>query len=259
MEVLARCFIVEPRDYHDNSIILLHGRGSNGKDFASELFECSILLGNSQETSLPQRFPNTRWIFPNAKLCYFTRFQEEMTEWFDIYSLTYPDERFELQKDGLIDTINLLSQLVQIETRTISSRKVIIRGISQGFAVSALALLSLDIGFGGLLGLSGWLPLTEAIGHCTTPAEVTTQLGKTLSLDLPNRLDGNSSWVSTPIFIGHEENDAVVDCDLGKAAFEKFRNWGAKVEWHTYDSADHWIQEPDEIKDIADFISRCMH
>ena len=56
-----------------------------------------------------------------------------MTEWFDIYSLTTPDSRPELQLPGLRASVNYILSLLneEIERVGADSTKVLLGGISQ--------------------------------------------------------------------------------------------------------------------------------
>ncbi len=52
------------------------------EQFAEELFEGKTSSGLSFQES----FPSWKWVFPSSQECYSTVFQEELDEWFDIYS-----------------------------------------------------------------------------------------------------------------------------------------------------------------------------
>ncbi|KAJ4293710.1 hypothetical protein N0V88_005218 [Collariella sp. IMI 366227] len=52
--------VIEPQSQHIYTIILLHGRGSTGPEFASELFEAKL----SNDQTLPEHLPTVRWVFP---------------------------------------------------------------------------------------------------------------------------------------------------------------------------------------------------
>ena len=273
MAALQQCFLVNPVTAHTYTVILLHGRGSTGEEFAEELFECIMENSAAQldQLNLKQLFPTCKWIFPNAKLRYSAVFQEEMTEWFDIYSLTNPHERQELQKEGLTEAAQLLEELIHEELDKVPPRNLILGGISQGYATAALTLIGLDIRMAGFFGLSDWMPFREQIkvealstskeglssAHAVTAA-ARKILGLTDKAGTEKTQEG-AGWSSTPIFLGHEEHDPVVACKLGKAACEVFRACEGKPEWHVYNSGDHWIQEPDEISDLIHFLAKCMY
>jgi len=84
--------------------------------------------------NLRQTFPSCKWVFPSSQERYSTVFQEELDEWFDIYSLTDPAAREELQLEGLRDSINFLQALISEEVNIMTSDRVILLGLSQGSA-----------------------------------------------------------------------------------------------------------------------------
>jgi len=49
----------EPTSKHTQTIILLHGRGSTGQEFAEELFAAEL---SAKHETLRQRFPNYRQV-----------------------------------------------------------------------------------------------------------------------------------------------------------------------------------------------------
>ncbi|GFG24787.1 acyl-protein thioesterase 1 [Aspergillus udagawae] len=84
--------IPPPRnDQHTHTIILLHGRGSNGEDFGHVFIE---------STDIAQRLPTTKFIFPTASRRRSTVMKRiPINQWFDNYSLKDPNTRTELQID----------------------------------------------------------------------------------------------------------------------------------------------------------------
>ncbi|KAI1293388.1 acyl-protein thioesterase [Xylaria venustula] len=61
---------------------------------------------------------------------------------------------------------------------------------------------------------------------------------------------------STPIFLGHGDADEKKPYKQGEAAARTMRAAGYSVEWRLYAGLGHWYKIPDEIDDIAEFISR---
>src|SRR3954453_20909250 len=55
---------------HTHTIILLHGRDSQAREFASEFFECEATCTGPEsaddDRTLPALFPTIRWVFPQA-------------------------------------------------------------------------------------------------------------------------------------------------------------------------------------------------
>ncbi|KAI3343788.1 hypothetical protein F4824DRAFT_485362 [Ustulina deusta] len=67
-------YTVEPKAAHTHTVIFLHGRDSNCREFADELFEIQTL------------FPNIRWVFSSASILQLKRFSTDMLQWFDMWS-----------------------------------------------------------------------------------------------------------------------------------------------------------------------------
>ena len=79
---------------------------------------------------------------------------------------------------------------------------------------------------GGVLALSGYLPLAKKVFANASPA---------------NR--------DLPIFIAHGTEDTVVPCVFGKTTYMELRQAGYAVDWHSYPMA-HSICEA-ELNDIS--------
>lgn len=157
-----RPHVVPPTSKHTHTIILLHGRGSNGEEFAEELFEGESL----SELSLPQHFPGFKWIFPTAHPSFSTPFQEELVEWFDVYSLMEPSLEEELQIEGLRESVAFIQGLLENEAQILGlcgRDRITLGGISQGCAVAITALLTGSCGIGAFLGCNGWMPLADRV------------------------------------------------------------------------------------------------
>ncbi|KIW16434.1 hypothetical protein PV08_06486 [Exophiala spinifera] len=197
--------VVLPSATHTFSIILLHGRGSNGPRFGLEFLESRTSGGQT----LQELFPSVKFIFPTAKKRRSTVLKRvKINQWFDNYSLDDPTERQDLQYEGLTETTQFLHQLIEEEGTTLQGgvNNVIVGGLSQGGAMALIASLSFaaedhhDSSFskqveaaskdaatasttssyrgsslGGFIGMSGWLPFARDI----------------VSAALPNNPDGN--------------------------------------------------------------------
>lgn len=157
---------------HTHTLILLHGRGSNSTRFGQMFLE---------STGIATRLPSTKFIFPTARKRRSTVLKRiPINQWFDNYSLEDPNERTELQLEGLEESSAFLRGLVNEEAAVLSSSaaaaadddgygRVVIGGLSQGCAAAVFCLLG---GFpspggskklGGFVGMSGWLPFEKEI------------------------------------------------------------------------------------------------
>ena len=265
-------FIGPPTLAHTHTIILLHGRGSTGPEFASELFESTVPspTNSSQQLTLPSRFPSCKWIFPSATPRSSTVFPGEPTGWFDLASLTQPESSPDLQRPGLQDAVRSLLRLIRREPQSVPLENVILGGISQGYATAALVLMALDRRLGGFVGLSGWMPFASRIEEAVTagggldrlsPSRLATAAVRDiLELEDEDIASGAAvgGWAQTIIFLAHETVDNVVACDLGRLARGVFEACGASPSWHEYDSDSNGIRVPDEIDALVHFLDECV-
>lgn len=167
-------------DQHTHTIILLHGRGSNGDRLGHVFIEA---------TGIAKRFPTTKFIFPTAtKRRPIVLKQIPINQWFDNYTLEGPNTRTDLQLDGLEKSSEFLRKLIEEEAALLSNNlaigdrysRVVIGRLSEGCAASVFCLLGGSPSaekkpFGGVivffyhqqhdlfLGMSGWLPFEREI------------------------------------------------------------------------------------------------
>lgn len=118
---------------HTHTIILLHGRDSQAQEFASEFFECEA-SGSEADRTLPALFPTVRWVFPQATTLPSERFNVDMSQWFDMWSVENAQESVELQVPGLLSSIASIKALVKEEELLVPRKRIFLGGISQGFA-----------------------------------------------------------------------------------------------------------------------------
>lgn len=156
-------YIHPPHTSHTHTAIPFLGRGSDGPEFAEELFSSVI----SKSKNLPDALPNWRWVFPTSRDRLSTRFQEEMCSWFDAYSLSDIQECQELQVEGpresvsyILNILNILEEEIQLLDE--NAGHVYLGGISQGMAAALWTLLCargrINHRLGGVFGFCGWIP-----------------------------------------------------------------------------------------------------
>ncbi|KAF3939565.1 hypothetical protein ABW19_dt0200654 [Dactylella cylindrospora] len=263
--------VIEPSGTHTHTIIFLHGRGSSGKELAEDLGQLGLSKPRDGDNIFSQ-YPNVRWVFPSAKSRYSTVFQEEITEWFDIHSLSNPSEKFELQIEGLAGAVKHLRYLVDEEVRRVGqASQIILAGISLGEATALTFLLTSNYNFGSFIGASGWIPVTKEIhgilrDELVSKASITEtlllSLRQALGLDLHQNFDGISfDTRTTSVFLGHGTDDAFVDIKLGLEVRDILGRIGYQVEWYQYEGAEqegHWLKEPEEIDDICRFVDTIL-
>jgi lysophospholipase-2 len=262
--------IFEPISHHSHTIIMLHGRGSNGLEFANELFEAQTAVSNRGET-LRSRFPSCRWVFPSSREFWSSTFEEEMAAWFEADSLTDISAKSDLQVIGIKESVGHLRNILNEEIMQVMNdpRRIVIGGISQGAALGYWLLLTVheQISLGGYFAASSWLPFDRDIlkyfagegsdgVKAAEPLESGFEFVKSM---IPAPASSSKLGGRTPILIGHGIDDAYVDVELGKSARDVFRKAGYSIQWTEYDGADeegHWFKEPDQIEAIARYISQ---
>lgn len=199
--------VILPLTTHTFSIILLHGRGSNGPHFGLEFLKSRTSSGQTPQ----ELFPSVKFIFPTAKKRRSKILKRvKINQWFDNYSLDDPTERQDLQYEGLTETTQFLHQLVNEEGAGLQGgvNNVIMGGLSQGCAMALIASMSFEAdnhdskqvmapkdaiangnsyrqSLGGFIGMSGWLPFADDI----------------LSAAIPNLPDGNDGYDNNDPFM----------------------------------------------------------
>ncbi|GAM37826.1 acyl-protein thioesterase [Talaromyces pinophilus] len=170
-------FTIDPiSPEHTHTFIVLHGRGSKGEKFGCEFLDYA---------NLPARLPTVRFVFPTASKRRSTIFKKmPINQWFDNYSLDDPNQRTDLQVDGLMETAQFLRELIGTEAQILGGgsgqigyQKVILGGLSQGCAAGIFTLLGGGFGesgnerLGAFIGMSGWLPFEKQLNDMTDDEE----------------------------------------------------------------------------------------
>ena len=186
-----------------------------------------------------------------------------MNEWFDIYSLSNPSCRQELQVEGLRQSVAFLQSFIRDEARFIPPSRLILSGISQGCATSIRALLASSYKLGAYLGFCGWMPFKAQIRDIIKEApasQIKSRLVKfsQSSLDLgcpaPATTESAETVFDAPVFLSHAANDDVIDVDLGREMCKDLEGLGMSVTWKEYEVGGHWVKEPEGFDDIVAFL-----
>lgn len=260
---------------HTHTVILLHGRGSDGEEFAEEFFSSATSKGKSLASCLP----SYRWVFPTSCDRWTTRFQEEICSWFDAYSLDDIHERQELQKKGLKESVLHVIDIIESEAKLLDGRfsNIYLGGISQGMATSfwaffaAIGLGKIQEPLGGLLGFCGWFPFAHQLETLLSEPAVnfsqTHAIQDQISSFFFSEIAGNetleitqmsnSSIICTPVFLSHGTDDVWVSVELGRQASQILQKIMVHVEWNEFTGAEgdgHWVKEPEGFDQILQFL-----
>ncbi|KAH6973663.1 acyl-protein thioesterase [Ilyonectria sp. MPI-CAGE-AT-0026] len=265
-------FVVEPQAPHTHTLILLHGLGSNGEKFGTELLDTGVTSSGCKLTEL---LPGARFVFPTSKRRRSSTFRRSMlTQWFDIARLPDPSYRKEIQLDGLAESAVEILAILDDELKRVPAQNIILGGLSQGCSMSLAVLLSLEHPIGGYIGMSGYLTYQsdleiavaeddftdDPFSNDDDPAQqdpsVKAQTFERDLLSLSYLEEPTKERTSrlTPVFLGHGSIDEKVPCALGEAAAQVMRDSGYQVDWKCYENQGHWYKIPEEIDDVVNFI-----
>jgi lysophospholipase-2 len=259
-----RLHVKLPSSAHTHTIILLHGRDSTAAEFASEFFESQA----SDNLTVPEIFPSFKWVFPSSGLRASARFETEMSQWFDIWSVEEPEKRKGLQKDGLRKSVAFILEVVRKEMESVPAKRIILGGISQGCATAVHALFALGVAIGGFIGFCGWLPLQgemDDVANCIEKREGTAtsallediwNLPQSLANDSERRTGRNvvaqlRPIYQTPVLLSHSKDDEVVPIANGERLGSCLQYIFKDVVSKTYEDGGHWVNEPWGIDDIV--------
>ena len=267
--------VIHPQSTHTHTAIMLHGRGSNGSEFADDLFATRL----SDNSSLATKFPGCRWVFPSSKLLWSTTFQEHLPAWFAAQSLTDTSLRQDLQIAGIMDSCEYVQGLIEDEFNRLHGKasNLLFGGIRQGGALAMWMLLcqGADCQIGAFFAASTWLPFaenfervletqdkgeSEATGKDTGSMEFDGLIRGALQ-HLGSKQHGTPKLPNVKVFLGHGLDDTYVDIDLGRQASHVLSRAGFDVVWKEYSGAEeegHWLQEPNEMDDIYQFMLNFM-
>jgi phospholipase/carboxylesterase len=181
------------------SIIVLHGLGADGNDFVPFAKELDLRSTGS-----------VRYVFPHAPTMPVTiNGGYVMRAWYDILGTDLVRREDEA---GLRRSMALVNALIEAEVaRGIPARRIVLAGFSQGCAMTLLSGLRHAERLGGLVGMSGYLPLAATLEAERSPA---------------NR--------DLPIFLAHGRHDPVIPLTRAVASRDALVAMGYPVEWHEY-------------------------
>jgi phospholipase/carboxylesterase len=182
------------------SIIILHGLGADGNDFVPVADELDL-----------RAVGPVRFIFPHAPTRPVTiNGGHVMRAWYDILGLDSNRQRED--EAGLRESQGLVEGLLANEkARGITPRRIVLAGFSQGCAMTLMTGLRHHERLAGLVGLSGYLPLS----------------GKAAA-------ERHAANRDVPIFLAHGTQDPVIPIARARVSRDALVGLGHAVEWHEY-------------------------
>ena len=202
-------------------VVLLHGLGADGHDFASLPPQLGMPPGAA-----------IRYVFPHApEMAVTLNMGMRMRAWYDIVSL---DSRGQ-DEAGIRRSAAAVDALIAREVeRGVPSSRIVLAGFSQGAAMALFTGLRYPDRLAGIVALSGYLPLHDTLADEAAPA---------------NREIG--------IFQAHGQHDEVVPHAMGHGSAEKLRATGYRVDWHEYTMAHQVCLE--EVHDLGRWLAGRLH
>lgn len=203
------------------TIIVLHGLGADGNDFVPV----------AQELDLRAIGP-VRFVFPHAPTMPVTiNGGYVMRAWYDILGADLVRREDEA---GLRNSVQLVDALIAGEkARGMPANRIVLMGFSQGCAMALMTGLRHAERLGGIIGLSGYLPLAATTG-----------------------VERHAANHDVPIFLAHGKVDPVVPLVRATASRDALLALGYQPEWHEY-YMPHSVA-PEEIGDINAFLLRVL-
>jgi phospholipase/carboxylesterase len=179
------------------SVIWLHGLGADGHDFEPIV----------PELGLAAAAPGIRFVFPHAP------FQPVainggavMRAWYDVTGDGRQDEA------GIRSSQSRVEALIARErSRGIAARSIVLAGFSQGGAIALQTGLRHPDRLAGILALSTYLPLPDAVAN-----------------------EAHEANRRVPIFMSHGTRDPVIPLSWATLARDRLAALGYAVEWREY-------------------------
>ncbi|KAH8697255.1 phospholipase/carboxylesterase family protein [Talaromyces proteolyticus] len=238
---------IPPSAPHTHTVVFLHGRGDNARNFVASLSRSRT----SQGQTLADALPSFRWVFPQAPMRRCASSPDTWPQWFDVWNVRDFAEREELQAEGLKEVVPAIEGILASEAGQLGGRwdRVVLAGISMGAATSVHTLFNLDAPSHGGGRLAAFLGFSA---RCPFVGRTLFEMRRVLSLaDVP---DHDNVLRNTPMLLEHCVDDPLVLVQNGRLLRDALQEYGAQVEWKEYPAGGHWFNSPAGMDDVVDFI-----
>ncbi|KAJ1851070.1 hypothetical protein LPJ73_003173 [Coemansia sp. RSA 2703] len=212
--------VVKARQAHTATLIFIHGLGDSGYGW------------KPVAEVLSRQLPHVKFVLPNAPEQPVTlNAGFRMPSWYDIRSLNKlaNDE----DEAGMNSSMVKINQVIQAELdQGIPANRIVLGGFSQGGAMTLFTGLQTEYRLGGLVVLSGYLPMRERLLSRATEASK-----------------------KIPIFQAHGTADEVVKYQYGQMTQEALKKSGYTVEFNEYENMGHQSCS-EELNDLKEFLEK---
>ncbi|KAK3989016.1 Alpha/Beta hydrolase protein [Cladorrhinum sp. PSN332] len=242
---------IGPKEPHTHTVVFLHGRGDNARNFAASL----AASRDSRGRTLADALPSFRWVFPQAPGRELASSPGTVwTQWFDVWNVRDFAENENLQAVGLREVVPAVQRILADEAALLGGRwdRVVLAGISMGAATSVHVLFNLDVLSGG----GGGNRLGAFMGFsCRCPFAGRDLAGMREALGLGAGPEDNVLR-GTPVLLEHCVDDPLVLVENGRGLRDTLRGFGMRVEWKEYPTGGHWFNSPRGMDDAVEFLTR---
>ena len=216
----------------DAAVIWMHGLGADANDFVPLVPELDLHSKSGGQLAI-------RFVFPNAPTMPVTiNGGMAMRSWYDILHLDIggagsaglprEDER------GLRASQTMVDALIDAEiARGIPASRILLAGFSQGAAMTLMTGLRHPARLGGLIALSGYLPLGAQLAA-----------------------ERHALNHDVPIFMAHGSHDPVIRIERAMQSRDHLIQLGYQVDWHSYPMQHSVCAE--EVAAIGAFLRRVL-
>ncbi|KAM6514369.1 hypothetical protein FALCPG4_015518 [Fusarium falciforme] len=219
--------VVPAAKQHTATVILVHGLSDTGHG-------CISTVENLRRR---QQLDEVKFILPHAPRIPITFHGGMMMPgWFDIIVALGGDIDTRVRQDdaeGIKLSQKYFHELIQEEIDSgIPADRIVLGGFSQGGAMSLLSGLTFEAKLAGIIGLSGWLVLSQNFPDMISPTDANRQ---------------------TPVIMFHGDQDTMVPTNRAKRDVERLIELGYDVAWKTYPGMGHSTC-PEELDDVEAFL-----
>ena len=201
------------------SLIILHGLGADGSDFAPLADEMDL-----------RAIGAVRYVLPHAPQMPVTiNGGYVMPAWFDIrHDRSQEDEAGLRASQARVEAL-----LAREQARGVPAHRIVLAGFSQGCAMALLTGLRYPERLAGIVGMSGYLPLAAKLAD-----------------------ERNRANADVPIFLAHGTQDEMVALPRATASRDALQALGYPVDWHAYPMGHSLCLE--EVADLQAWLLRVL-